>query len=321
MTNAALGLRKAFTLVADGHGLKEVLRIVTGLGLVSPRSRKKLTLGTFSQMLHNRVYSGWVKQTDIVQRGSFEPLISEELFDRVQAQLKKRSKRQKDVTHHEDWPLRRFVLCEGCGKPLTAGWVKNGAGKPYGFYFCVQKGCRATSVRKDFLEHAWRTLLRMTQPRDEYIRRLPELAAKVWEQRKEHAAEEQRQLTKRLSQQEALNKQTIEARVKGKISDEDFATMKKAITDDFEQIEKGLKRLEEERNGAQELAKTAQYTLENLEQAWLKGDLQYRVDLQFALAPDGLRWSTDNGFLNKTNPQLFQAYKELLGDLELGGGR
>jgi hypothetical protein len=82
-----------------------------------------------------------------------------------------------------------------------------------------------------------------------------------------------------------------------------------------------LKRLEEERNGVQEPSKTAQYTLENLEQGWLKGDLQYRVDLQFALAPDGLRWSTDNGFLNKTNPQLFQAYKELLGDLKVNGGR
>ena len=66
----------------------------------------------------------------------------------------------------------------------------------------------------------------------------------------------------------------------------------------------------------QELAKTLQFTLENLADAWKNGDLQYRVDLQFALAPDGLRWSTDNGFLNKANPQLFQAYKELLGDLK-----
>src|SRR5258708_14195738 len=129
-------VRKAFTLVADGKSMKEVLRIVTALGLRS-RHGHKLAMQTFSQMLHNRAYSGWVKQKDIVARGAFEPLISEELFERVQQAMKGRSKRQKHVTHHEDWPLRRFVLCVECGKPLTAAWVKNGAAKTYAVYSCV----------------------------------------------------------------------------------------------------------------------------------------------------------------------------------------
>lgn len=314
-------VRKAFTMVAEGHGLVEVLRIVTALGLCSPRTGNKLTKGTFSQMLHNRVYSGWVKQKDIISRGTFEPLVSEELFDRVQDALKGRSKRQKHVKHHEDWPLRRFVLCGPCGRPLTAGWVKNSKGKPYGYYFCAQKGCGATTLKKDYLEYAWTTLLRMTQPTEEYLRRLPELAATAWEQRKHHTADEQRQLTARLGEQQALNKQAIEARVKGLISDQDFATLKKAIADEIEHIEHGLRRLEQERNDVQELAKIKEYELKNLAESWQQGDLKYRVELQFALAPDGLRWDSDNGFLNKANPQLFQAYKEMLADLVGDGGR
>jgi site-specific DNA recombinase len=97
-------------------------------------------------MLRNRTYCGWVKQKDIVARGAFEPLITEELFELAQQNLNGRSRRQKSVKHHEDWPLRRFVLCGSCGKALTSGWVKNSKGKPYGFYFCVQKGCRAVSA-------------------------------------------------------------------------------------------------------------------------------------------------------------------------------
>ena len=280
-------VRKAFSLVADGHNLLEVLRMVTALGLRSRKGRK-LTKGTFSQMLHNRAYSGWVKQKDITARGTFEPLMSEELFERAQRALDGRSKRQKHVKHHEDWPLRRFVLCASCGKSLTAGWVKNAAGKPYGFYFCAQKGCRSVSVRKEFLEHGWLTLLQMTQPKEEYLRRLPELVEAAWEQRKARAEEEQRQLTARLAAQVALNQRTIEARVKGKISDEDFATMKKAIADEIEHIEHAVKRLDEERSGVQELAKIKEYELKNLAESWKKGDLNYRVDLQFALAPEGL---------------------------------
>ena len=314
-------VRKAFALVADGHNLLEVLRIVTAMGLRSGRTGEKLTKGTFSQMLQNRAYCGWVKQKDITARGTFEPLVSEELFERAQQALKTRGKRQKHVKHHEDWPLRRFVLCAACSKPLTAGWVKNKAGKPYGFYFCAQKGCRSVSVRKEFLEHGWLTLLQMTQPKEEYLRRLPELVEAAWEHRKVRAEEEQRQLTNRLAEQVALNKRTIEARVKGLISDEDFATMKKAIADEIEHIEHAVKRLDEERTGVQELAKIKEYQLKNLWETWKNGDLNYRVELQFALAPEGLHWSDENGFLNTANPQLFQAYKELLADLVGDGGR
>jgi site-specific DNA recombinase len=314
-------VRKAFSLVADGHGLVEVLRMVTALGLRSGRTAGKLTKGTFSQMLHNRAYCGWVKQKDIIARASFEPLVSEEIFERAQQALKGRSKRQKHVKHHEDWPLRRFVLCAACGKPLTAGWVKNASGKPYGFYFCAQKGCRSVSVRKEFLEHGWLTLLQMVQPKEEYLRRLPELVEAAWEQRKVKAEEEQRQLTSRLGEQVALNKRTIEARVKGLISDADFGTMKKAIADEIEQIEHAVKRLDDERAGVQELAKIKEFELRNLWETWKNGDLNYRVELQFALAPEGLHWSDEKGFLNTANPHLFQAYTELMRDLVGNGGR
>jgi site-specific DNA recombinase len=314
-------VRKAFSLVADGHNLVEVLRMVTALGLRSGRTGGKVTKGTFSQMLHNRAYCGWVKQKDITARGTFEPLVSEELFERAQQALNGRSKRQKHVKHHEDWPLRRFVLCADCGKPLTAGWVKNSKGQPYGFYFCAQKGCRSVSVRKEFLEHGWLTLLQMTQPKEEYLRRLPELVETAWEQRKGRAEEERRQLTSRLAEQNALNKKAIEARVKGHISDEDFATMKKAIATEIEHIEHGLKRLNEERDGVQELARIKEYELKNLWETWKNGDLNYRVELQFALAPEGLHWSDTKGFLNTANPHLFQAYTELMRDLVGNGGR
>ncbi|MBV9885364.1 MAG: recombinase family protein [Acidobacteria bacterium] len=314
-------VRKAFALVADGHNMIEVLRIVTAMGLVSSRTGRKLTKGTFCQMLRNRAYAGWVKQKDIVARASFEPLVSEELFERAQEALKSRGKRQKHVKHHEDWPLRRFVLCAHCGKPLTAGWVKNGAGKPYGFYFCGQKGCRAVSVRKEYLEHGWLTLLLMTQPREDYLQRLPELVEAAWQQRKAQAEEEQRQLTSRLSEQVKMNKRAIESRIKGQINDQDFATMKKAIADEIEQIEHAIKRLDDERAGVRELAKIKEYQLKNLCETWQKSDLNQRVELQFALFPNGLHWEKNNGFLNKANPQLFQAYSELLGDLVGDGGR
>jgi hypothetical protein len=59
---------------------------------------------------------------------------------------------------------------------------------------------------------------------------------------------------------------------------------------------------------------------QSLSHIWRNGDLNYRIKLRFALAPDGLRWNSDKVFLNTAKPQLFQAYKELLRDLVCSGG-
>src|SRR5271163_1946499 len=179
-------VRKAFTLVADGNAPTDVLRMVTALGLRT-RSGQKLTKQSFSQMLHNRTYCGWVKQKEIVSRGTFEPLISEDLFDRAQQFLNGRNKKRLNVKRHEDWPLRRFVLCGACGKPLTSGWVKNSKGQSYGFYFCFGKGCRAVSVRKEDIEQHWVALLGMMQPTVDGINQVAEMAAAGWQHRKVRA--------------------------------------------------------------------------------------------------------------------------------------
>lgn len=313
-------VRKAFELVAEGRTLANVLRIVTSLGLRS-RAGQPLKKNTLSQMLRCRIYCGWVKSGQVTARGTFEPLVSEELWERCQQFLDGRAKRKEHRQQHEDWPLRRFVRCDSCGKAMTSGWVKNRLGKRYGFYFCEQKGCRANSVRKEALEREWVILLAMMEPKEELLRRIPEMAAAAWEHRKVRAEEDQRQLTSRLADQQALNKKTIEARVQGSISDEDFATMKKSIADQIAVLEHGLLELEQERSTMQDLMKTAEIRIQNLAGWWEGADLKGRMELQFSLWPEGLRWSEKNHFLNTGNTSLLQSVDELVGELVGSGGR
>ena len=94
--------------------------------------------------------------------------------------MKGRGKRQNYVTHHEDWPLRRFVLRGSCGKPLTFGWSTKSRGKPNGFYFCAQKGCRAVNARNESIERDWVNLLAMKQPTVEGVNQVAETAATGW---------------------------------------------------------------------------------------------------------------------------------------------
>ena len=59
------------------------------------------------------------------KRGDFEPLVSEELFYRVQAILSGRTPSTAPQQRaHPDFPLRGFVRCESCGRGLTGSWSK-----------------------------------------------------------------------------------------------------------------------------------------------------------------------------------------------------
>jgi hypothetical protein len=94
-------------------------------GLTNRRGRP-LTSQAIGMLLRNQLYAGIVDVPEYGvrgKRGDFEPLISEDLFYRVQSVLSGRlpstAPRQRA---HPDFPLRAFVRCEVCGLRLTGSW-------------------------------------------------------------------------------------------------------------------------------------------------------------------------------------------------------
>ena len=78
-------------------------------------------------MGRNSIYVSRVESPDygVSARGDFEPLIDEPTFYHVQAVLDGRvvvaGPRPRN---HPDFPLRGFVRCEMCNRPLTGSWSK-----------------------------------------------------------------------------------------------------------------------------------------------------------------------------------------------------
>jgi len=82
-------IRQAFEMFASGlHTKQNVLKRVNCAGLQTAKGRP-LSQQTFEQLLRKPVYAGWVvvKGWDEHRRGDFEQLVSQEIFDRVQALL------------------------------------------------------------------------------------------------------------------------------------------------------------------------------------------------------------------------------------------
>jgi site-specific DNA recombinase len=97
----------------------------TPWGLTNRRGRP-LTSQAIDMLLRNQLYAGIVDVPEYGvrgKRGDFEPLISEDLFYRVQSILSGRvmstAPRQRA---HPDFPLRGFVRCASCGRGFCGSW-------------------------------------------------------------------------------------------------------------------------------------------------------------------------------------------------------
>jgi site-specific DNA recombinase len=133
-------VRQAFELFAtDEYTEETLLEEMTDRGLTMPKTLKlperPVSKGTFGEMLRNRYYIGEVWYKDAWHPGRHTPLISRELFDKVQAVLDSHSGSGIRTRKHHHF-LKGCFWCGRCGKRLTVQRAK-GNGGVYYYFFCL----------------------------------------------------------------------------------------------------------------------------------------------------------------------------------------
>ncbi|MDC1205371.1 recombinase family protein [Candidatus Pacebacteria bacterium] len=110
-----------------------------------------LSKASIKTMLTNRAYIGFIKHHDEWFDGSFEPIISPQLFEAVQKMLKKRERPCK-VKNGHDFPFVGLFRCGGCESMITAQHT-HGNGGTYRYYRCTKKKgvCGQKYLREDIL--------------------------------------------------------------------------------------------------------------------------------------------------------------------------
>lgn len=310
-TERAPLVRKAFELLATGSYQRDaVLRAVSAMGLRTVRG-SPLTPQSFSQMICNPIYMGWIHSGELKVKGNFEAIVGEELFTTVQDVFQGRKVPVPHKRVSEDFPLRGFVRCAKCDRPLTAGWAK-GRDKHYAHYWCYNKDCKRVGISREGLEGHFVGLLGMMQPTAELIARLPDIAKSNWKIRRKRIADEKRTLKNRLKENEALNLRAIEALIKGELSKDDLEKFKAANGKSNADMEDQLKALQSEYFTMEQLIADARRSIVNLAKNWLEADLARRQEIQTALFPDGLVFSPDFLFFEPRNHTLMQSVSELV---------
>lgn len=299
-------VKQAFELFATGlHTAQKVLEIVTAAGLRTTRG-KSVSKQTFNQLLRNPVYvgllrvSGWGEPV----RGDFEPLVRQEIFERAQALLL--GKRQSVTPHlrnHPDFPLRHFVKCGCCGKPLTASWSK-GRSKSYGNYRCHNRPCKGVNIRKENLERIFTEFLERMRPELKYVKLFNEILLDVWKEKQSQS----------VALMDSLNKQ-IEALNERKDRLEEKFIFEKTI--DQETYQRQLDKLKEqivlaemqerdakiESYDVESVLNYAEHVMLNAARLWAESSSDQKQRLQKVLFPQGVKFA--NGVIGTAETCLF----------------
>ena len=151
-------IRRMYERYATGiYSIKEIARMARSEGLVPRQGGTKVPLSTIAKILSNRIYSGdfeWKGKTYI---GTFEPIVSRELWQSVQDTAAMRGrKRTRKVKH--DFPFSGLISCGHCGCALV-GDIKKGK---YVYYRCTgKKGkCDEPYTRQEVFEERFADLLK-----------------------------------------------------------------------------------------------------------------------------------------------------------------
>jgi site-specific DNA recombinase len=189
---------KLFEWYATGqYALKEVAQKARDVGFIYRRTGANVPVSAVHSILRNRLYTGQFEWNGKLFQGRHQPLVSVELWERVQSVLDGRNAKKAKRGKH-NFAFSGLIVCGKCGCSVVGELKKH----RYVYYHCTgytdkcqgnPTYCRRKYVREEVLEQKFADLLGRLQFDDEVLEWVRKsLHASHADERREH--EEARRL-------------------------------------------------------------------------------------------------------------------------------
>lgn len=140
-------VRRAFELYAQHTSKAEIARILNREGY-RKRDGSLFQKRSFDVMLRNPKYYGLYKYDDVTVENGMPPIITRELFEKVQKVLDETSKSKARYKAQEDYLLSNRVYCGCCRSPMIGESGTSHTGKVYRYYKCSARKKTKTACTK-----------------------------------------------------------------------------------------------------------------------------------------------------------------------------
>lgn len=142
-------IQNVFEWYATGrHSMKQIVKMAREAGFTLKRG-KPVRLANVHWILHNLVYTGSFVWDGRIYKGTYQPLISRELWDRVQGVSDQRDSAKTKRGKH-DFAFAGLITCGHCGCALVGELKK----RKYVYYHCTgyRGKCPEKYAREELLE-------------------------------------------------------------------------------------------------------------------------------------------------------------------------
>jgi site-specific DNA recombinase len=189
--------------------------------------RGEITVQRVTDILTQPLYAGYLalpKWGVTMRKAQHEGLISYETYQAIQERLlaRARASARKDI--NTDFPLRDFVCCADCEKPLTANWSAGSHGR-YPYYLCRTKLCPSAnrSIARAKVEDGFADLLATLKPSEDLFNLASAIFRDLWDQRLAATTERKKSMSAEVTQIDRKIEQMLD-----RIVDADSETLIKA---------------------------------------------------------------------------------------------
>ena len=144
-------VQKIFEMYANRESLATIIRYLNELGCktVNDQEFNKNSLG---RILNNKKYIGVYSYGDIETPGGIPRIIADDLFERVQQELKKNGMAPARVRAKTEYLLTTKLMCGCCKEYMTGYSGTSKTGKLHTYYKCKNKDCPTKAIQKDYIE-------------------------------------------------------------------------------------------------------------------------------------------------------------------------
>lgn len=275
-----------------------------------------------TQILTQALYAGYmsVPEWEIYRMpAKHEPLITYETFLKIEERLRPRQAvAAVRPDHSDDFPLRGFVNCACCDRPMTAAWARGRHGKRYAYYWCFTKGCKMArkNIKKFELEGAFERLIDAVKPSQELLFTAHAMLKAHWDVREASAKEQTAHATREL--------QVIERKIEQLVA--------RLVETDSRQLidayEAQLHKLQDQKNlltekcaaigrpkkSFEESFRTALAFLSNPRILWDSGRMEHRRKMLRLLFGGRVQYAVSEGLRTPQITKLFAAFRDFSND-------
>ena len=149
-------VRQMFDDYLSGMRIKDIVVKLSNAGIKN-KYGTEWNINSISRILRNENYKGILTADDTIYPNIYPQIISEEIFDEVNAKLKVGKRTSAHYKTEAQYLLSGKLFCGKCGGLMTGDSGKGKLGKIYNYYKCFTKKrnkekCDKKSISKEYIE-------------------------------------------------------------------------------------------------------------------------------------------------------------------------